>query len=62
MVTVLVDARGELVLDSLPRGEVCGFLVAVLPDGAPRLEDGAWGCGADLGGGGEAVLEEALDH
>ena len=53
---------GELVLDTFPRREVGGVLVTVFPDGAPRLEDGVWSCGADLGGGGEAVLEEAEGH
>lgn len=62
MVTVRVDVGGELVLDAFPGGEVGGLLVAVLPDGAPRLEDGAGGGGADLGRGGKAVLEEAADH
>lgn len=59
---VRVHVRGELVLDSLPRGEVGGVLVAVFPDGAPRLQDGAWSGGADLRRRGQAVLEEAADH
>ena len=44
-------------MDSLPRGEVRGVLVAVFPDGAPRLKDGA-----DLRWCGQAVLEEAANH
>lgn len=61
-VTVLVDVSGELVLDPLPSREVSRVLVAVLPDGAPRLEDGARSGGADLRRRGEAALEEAADH
>lgn len=61
-VTVLVDVGGELVLDALPGGDVGGVLVAVLPDGAPGLEDGAGRGGADLDGGGEAGVEDAPDH
>ncbi|KAG6665526.1 hypothetical protein CIPAW_02G167100 [Carya illinoinensis] len=57
-----VDVGGELVLDALPGGKVRGVLVAVLPDGAPGLEDGP-GCGsADLSRGGESLLQEAADH
>ena len=44
-------------MDSLPRGEVRGVLIAVFPDGAPRLKDGA-----DLRRCGQAVLEEAANH
>ena len=61
-VTVGIEVRLELVLDALPGSEVCGFLVAVLPDGAPGLEDGAGGGVDDLGGGGEAAVEEGADH
>lgn len=61
-VTVRVDVSGELVLDPLPSREVSGVLVAVLPDGAPGLEDGAGRGGADLRRRGEAALEEAADH
>lgn len=57
-----IEARGELVLDPFPRRDVGGVLVAVLPDGAPRFEDGARGGDADLGGGGEAAFAEAEDH
>lgn len=57
-----VEARGELVLDPFPGGEVGGVLVAVFPDGAPGFEDGARGGDADLGGGGEAAFAEAEDH
>lgn len=57
-----VEASGELVLDAFPRGDVGGVLVAVFPDGAPGLEDGARGGDADLGGGGEAAFAEAEDH
>lgn len=59
---VWIHVCGELILDALPRGEVGGVFVAVLPDGTPRLEDGAWGCEADLRRCGEALLEEAADH
>ena len=43
-----VHVCGELVLDSLPSGQVSGVLVAVLPHGAPRFEDGARRGGSDL--------------
>lgn len=59
---VVAGDDGELVLDPFPRREVGGVLVTVFPDGAPRLEDGLWGCDADLGGGGETVLAEAEGH
>lgn len=62
LVTVGVDVGGELVLDALPGREVGRVLVPVLPDGAPRLEDGARRGGADLGRRGEAALQEAADH
>lgn len=61
-ITILVDMGGELVLDALPSGEVSGVLVAVLPDGAPRLEHRSWRGGSDLGWGGEPALQEAANH
>lgn len=61
-VTVFVDRGRELVLDSLPSGEIRGVLVPVLPHGAPRLEDGARRGGAYLTRRREAVLENAADH
>ena len=44
-----------LVLDSLPCGEVCGVLIAVFPDGAPRLKEGT-----DLCWCGEAEWDSGL--
>lgn len=52
----------ELVLNTLPRGEIGSILIPVLPDGAPGSEDGTWGRRADLVGGGDAALEDAVDH
>lgn len=57
-----VDVGGELLLDALPRGEVGRVLVPVLPHRAPGLEDGAGRGGPNLGGGRQALLEDALDH
>lgn len=57
-----VHMGGKLVLDALPCGEVRGILVSVLPDGAPRLEDSAWGGDADLSRGRESVLADAAEH
>ena len=57
-----VGRRGELVLDALPRGEVGGVLVPVLPDGPPRGEHGERRGGADLVGGGGAAGEDAAQH
>jgi hypothetical protein len=57
-----VGGRGELVLDALPRREVGGVLVAVLPDRAPRGEHGRRGGGADLVGGGGAAGGDAAQH
>lgn len=52
----------KLVLYTLPRGEVRCILVPVLPDGAPRLEDSAWGGDADLSRSRESMLADAADH
>lgn len=52
----------ELVLDALPRGEVGGILVPVLPHRPPRGEHGGRRGGADLLGGGGAAREEAPQH
>lgn len=54
--------RGELVLDALPRGEVGGVLVAVLPYRPPRGEHGGRGSGADLVDSGGAAREDAPQH
>lgn len=57
-----IHVRGELVLDPLPSGEVSGVLVAVLPHGPPRFEDGTRRSGSDLSGSGQAMLADAADH
>lgn len=49
-------------MDSFPRSEVRCLLVAVFPDGAPRLQDSARSGGTDLRRRGQAVLKEAVDH
>lgn len=61
-VTVFVDRRRELVLDSLPRRQIRSVLVPVLPHRPPRLENGARRGGAYLTRRREAVLENATDH
>jgi len=57
-----VGRRGELVLDALPRGEVGGVLVAVLPDRPPGGEHGERRGAADLVGGGGAAGADAAQH
>lgn len=57
-----VGRRGELVLDALPRGEVGGVLVPVLPDRPPGGEHGERRGAADLVGGGGAARADAAQH